>query len=897
MTSVPALGLLAAPLTILAGPLVSYNLLMLAAPPAAALATYLLCRELCGRFWPALLGGFLFGFSPYLLGQAIAQHLNLVMVWPLPLLALVGVRLCRGRMSSRRAIVTTSALLLFLFGCSLEVFATTVLLGAIVLTVAVLFERDLRSPLVSLAGCFGAALLVCLAVGAPTVWIMLTGSRPPLAFAPEQYATDVANLIVPTPITFGGTTALARDVSGRFVGNVGERDGYLGAPLVVVCVLAAWSNRRHRSRIAAAGFAVSLAWSFGPALVIAGRTLTDLPFSLDRIPMFALALPSRLAVFVILAAACLAVGWLARPGGGVLRVAIGVLIALSFTPQLGALTSVRAEAQADRAGLPSFAWQMPHAAFGFLPVANHLAPDATMLALPANGLSPTSFWQAASDMRFRVSGGYTPFAPPGMATDPLIAGFMGNAVPPLAVYRLRAYLAQTHTGLVVVRASADDWTRVVRSATGVTPRLVAGSQLFSVNAHRLRVLLRRPSIPSRRQRGVELVGAATPVASLVAARAARVSLAAWLTYDWRTRHVVVEASVGASGWSRAAMLSNRRREASALSVAAGGRRSIVAWIEADGSAARLRVSESRGRGIFRPIAIPQLGSVALQDDVALATNGVATVAWTTQDGARAVLHALRIAANGRVSATVSPSDPGHSVDAFRVSAAATQSMVAWRERDATVANLLMATLQSRSPRWSAAVMLSAGAIASAPIAVADRFGPVVVWARSGSFGASLSAERLGKGGRGLAPIQLAGNQRARIATPSVAATARGVLVAWCAGTRPRATLHIALITASRVVRYPPLRSPCVHSPPRLLAIGARTVLNSAPGAPQLYVLAHGLVCSTLARVRVSGAYRLLAGASGVEAVTASGMASGTVAVRSLAPFHHRPQPCRLSRRG
>ena len=893
MTSVPALGLLAAPITVLAGPLVSFNLLMLAASPAAAIACYLLCRQLCGRFWPALLGGFLFGFSPYLLAQTVAQHLNLVMVWPLPLLGLVAVRFCRGQMSSKRATVSSAALLLFLLGSSLEVFATSVLMGAILLALALVFERELRGRLAALARCLAGALLVCLALAAPIVWLMLTLSRPPLPYAPEQYATDLANILVPTPITFGGSTSFARGMSDHFVGNLGERDGYLGVPLVVVCLLAAWRDWRREASIAAGGLAIALLWSFGPSLVVAGSTLADLPFALDRFPLLALVLPSRLAVFVILTAACLAVRWLARPGLDAVRISLGILIALSFAPHLGSLMGAQAEAKAERAGLPSFAWAIPHAPFAFLRVANSLAPQTTVLALPTT--SPVGFWQAESLMHFRIIGGYTPFAPADMATDPLIACFMSNVPPPLSVYRLRAYLPRTHTRLVVVRAAANEWNRIVRSATGVAPRHAAGSDVFAVNAARLRTLLVQPGIAGRQRRGVALVSTATPVASLVAVGSRRASVAAWLTYDWRSRHVIVEAASRTTAWTHADALSNRQVESSALSVAVGGRRSIVAWIEADGGKARLHVSESR-RGRFHRIAIPQLGGVALQDAVAVAPNGIAVVAWTTQVGPRAMLHAIRVGANGLVTAVANVSDSHHSVDAFAVVAAKAQSIVAWRERDATNANLLMSTLQDQSPHWSAPVILSDGAVASAPIAINARFGPVVIWAHSGSFGASLNAERVGKGGRGLQPIELATTDERRIGTPSVAATGRGVLVAWCAGTPGGAALHVTLLTASRVDRYPPLRSGCRRSSPRLLTVGSRAILNSAEGTPQLYVLAHRLVCTTLAAERFEGAYRLLASPSGIEVVTASGIASGTVSVRSLAPLEHEPQPCRLSRR-
>src|SRR5207237_3010210 len=64
MTTIPVLSLLALPLTLTAGPLVAYNVLVLLALPLAAGAAYLLCRELTGRFGPALMRRLLFGLYP-----------------------------------------------------------------------------------------------------------------------------------------------------------------------------------------------------------------------------------------------------------------------------------------------------------------------------------------------------------------------------------------------------------------------------------------------------------------------------------------------------------------------------------------------------------------------------------------------------------------------------------------------------------------------------------------------------------------------------------------------------------------------------------------------------------------------------------------------------------------
>ena len=96
MTSIPIPALLAAPLTLTAGPLVAYNALMLTAVVLAAAAAFLLCYELTGLAAPVL-GGLVFGLSPYMLGHTLSQHLDLTFVFPVPLLALLCLRYVHGK--------------------------------------------------------------------------------------------------------------------------------------------------------------------------------------------------------------------------------------------------------------------------------------------------------------------------------------------------------------------------------------------------------------------------------------------------------------------------------------------------------------------------------------------------------------------------------------------------------------------------------------------------------------------------------------------------------------------------------------------------------------------------------------------------------------------------------
>ncbi len=94
-TTVPGLAFLFAPFTAIFGPDVSYNLAALLAPAFSAWTAYLLCRHLTRSLWASLVGGYLFGFSSYMLGQE-QGHLHMTAVFLLPLMALTTIRYLEG---------------------------------------------------------------------------------------------------------------------------------------------------------------------------------------------------------------------------------------------------------------------------------------------------------------------------------------------------------------------------------------------------------------------------------------------------------------------------------------------------------------------------------------------------------------------------------------------------------------------------------------------------------------------------------------------------------------------------------------------------------------------------------------------------------------------------------
>ena len=157
---IPLVSLIAASLTISAGPVATYNVLCLVAPALAAWCAFSLCYRLGGRYYPALIGGYLFGFSPYMLGQLAGGHLNLLLLFPAPLIVMIVIAGWRRAITPASLVTTLAAAFIVQFLCSIELAATSVIFGTVALLLgwwvadheARARLRDLIAPLAFAAG-------------------------------------------------------------------------------------------------------------------------------------------------------------------------------------------------------------------------------------------------------------------------------------------------------------------------------------------------------------------------------------------------------------------------------------------------------------------------------------------------------------------------------------------------------------------------------------------------------------------------------------------------------------------------------------------------------------------------------------------------------------------------
>jgi hypothetical protein len=414
-TSVPLLAAVFAPLTLLFGPVLAYNVASVLMPALAAWTAFLLCRRLTGSNWAALAGGYLFGFSTYVLSAELT-HIFSAAVFLLPVAALLIVRFVRKELTGRGLAVRMGFLLAAQMLLSTEVLFTMTLALGVALVLAVLLVPAARSRIVHMLLPLLAAYALAALLTAPFVYYVLGGGRPPSGA--EQFVADLVNLVVPTMATLGGWWA--RHLETRWAANDAERGTYLGVPLLAVVVLFAWQWRRSATgRFLVACFLLAGLCSFGASLHANGRELVQLPWAhLENRALFRNVMPVRLIVFASLAAAVMTALWAASPRSPrLLRVILPALAALALVPNLSWAAWSRTPDVPEL-----FTTSLYKSCIG---------RNENVLLLPFGTRGDTMLWQVRSGFWFRLAGGYiSPYPPNGYTLTEGIFRVATEEIPP-----------------------------------------------------------------------------------------------------------------------------------------------------------------------------------------------------------------------------------------------------------------------------------------------------------------------------------------------------------------------------------------------------------------------------------------------------------------------------------
>jgi hypothetical protein len=434
---VPGLSLLLAPLTLVAGPVTSYNVAAVLMPSLAAWTAFLLCRHLTGRLWPSLIGGYLFGFSSYMLGQELG-HMQMTSAFLVPLVALIVLLYLEQAIGGWGLVLRLGPLLALqlLFATEVEFTLTLALACALLIgfAVAPAYRHQLISSLVPLAGAYLLAGVLC----SPFIYYLLAGLHTEAFHNPQDYNTDPVNFVIPTQVSLVGHD-WARPISMRFPGNISERGAYIGVPALLIVALYSWERRRTAGgRFLTLSFVASVLAALGFNLIVHGHRLVELPWAhIGYRALFNNVLPDRLSMYIALIVAVIVSIWAASPGGAV-RWLLPLLALASILPY-------------PSPAIWSTAYELPP----FVTNARYrdcLTSGEMVLPLPPNRNGDADIWQAADGFRFRMTGGYVATEPPtSFLSSPaarLIAA--GGAVPADHANTLREFIREKNVTSIVV---------------------------------------------------------------------------------------------------------------------------------------------------------------------------------------------------------------------------------------------------------------------------------------------------------------------------------------------------------------------------------------------------------------------------------------------------------------
>jgi hypothetical protein len=495
---IPAAAVALSPVTAAFGPIVGYNLLSLLGPVLSAWLTFRLCRYVTGRWGPSLVGGYIFGFSSYVLAHTLG-HPNLILVFLVPAAVHLVLLWLDERLSPRRFVVLMTGLLTLQFLLSTEVLVTMLGFGSVALALTYVLSPERRDRIRALVPkLLGAGGLSAVLVS-PYLYYALKGlgTNPSVNYTvtADRYSADPLNYVLPTPVTWVGH-GLTDSLAAKFNsidsthGNFTEAAAYLGLPLVLILGLFLFAHRRRASAQVAMGLlAVLFVASLGAHLHIANppdeagayRPSIPLPWRLvNQLPVVERALPARFSMYVSLIAAVVVAQWLSEPARRAwARWLLAGLAVLALIPNQS-LPYWRGK-PADPAFFTTEAYR------------DHLTRDETTLVIPYGWNGNSMLWQAETNMYFRMAGGYlSSEVPVDYWRDPVVQALLappGSQVVTPARYRLplRDFLVRRRVGAVILAGDGSGAWRPVLESLGLRPRRVDGVIVYDVSGRRRRL--------------------------------------------------------------------------------------------------------------------------------------------------------------------------------------------------------------------------------------------------------------------------------------------------------------------------------------------------------------------------------------------------------------------------
>ena len=454
-TNIPLAAILILPITRALGPVAAYNILALACPVLAGWAAFVLCRYVVRDFASALLGGIIFGFSPYLACKLLG-NVDLALVPMLPLAVYFALRAIDGGLRQRSFVILLAIVLGAQFLIFIEAFATLTMSAAIAVAIALLVTDGIdRARVRALIAPIAMSYAIAALLLAPYLYYLFAFGFPHGAiWSTRTGSVDLLNFIVPVSTSWLGEFHAIRSIAVDFHAGIYDTDAYLGLTLVVAIAMALRRWREPAVRVLIPFAAVIGVLAMGSWLQVDGRFVAPMPWLVvSQLPLISKAVPARLTVYMFLALAILSAMWMSEPRSRTLLKWLGAgLIAISILP------NIDPSFWATTLNTPEF--------FAAGLYKKYIQPDEIVVVLPYGFEGEGMLWQALSGFHFRLAGGYTGFAPPIPAEYerwPIVDALYDVAPLPDAPGQFKSFLKRHDVSAVIFAGEGEHAIEVSHS--------------------------------------------------------------------------------------------------------------------------------------------------------------------------------------------------------------------------------------------------------------------------------------------------------------------------------------------------------------------------------------------------------------------------------------------------
>ena len=293
-------------------PVFIYNFWMLAAPILAALSAFLLCYTISKKYLASLIGGFIYGYSPYMLGHVMGGHLELLLIFPAPVLALLLLLHAQEKINSGLFVILTTFFSTLYFSFSPELLIAYTIVTAALWILIYCIHPSLRKALQRTAIMFVFANILTLLCVSDYLYFFIHDYTTQFAKNITDNANPFLGFLIPTPLFLIGGH-LFKSIANQFPADLYDSTGYICLPLLYILFDTCRNTKKHPYYFPILfAVIVSFLLSMGPRFhFLNAATFPFLWWPFSHIPILDFIMPGRLSYLAYLFLALLLCIWLA----------------------------------------------------------------------------------------------------------------------------------------------------------------------------------------------------------------------------------------------------------------------------------------------------------------------------------------------------------------------------------------------------------------------------------------------------------------------------------------------------------------------------------------------------------------------------------------------------------